>query len=202
MAAKSLEEVYAGVLSRDWAKLLDAIEAGERRVVCYTTDDRNAKGPAALKTLREHCVVLRGGKFGCKIAYDGTIDTGWIPPGRQSMMEFLEKNGIGFFDPSPKPTNDVEVFALRQHILKSENRLRQEARASISFDQRGPKAYMGTLRVSHHGTLVFRIDSQEDGRWLFSSPIAAEFGQCCQWMMFSLEKLGFDYLEFECGWKP
>lgn len=103
MAAKSLEEVYAGVLSRDWAKLLDAIEAGERRVVCYTTDDRNAKGPAALKTLREHCVVLRGGKFGCEIIYDGTIDTGWIPPGRQSMMEFLEKNGIGFFDPSPKP---------------------------------------------------------------------------------------------------
>ena len=36
MESKTLSDLYAGVLSRDWEKLLKALERGEDRVIVYT----------------------------------------------------------------------------------------------------------------------------------------------------------------------
>lgn len=97
-----------------------------------------------------------------------------------------------------KPTK-IEVFALRQHILKMEARLwSSEVLAKLKFEFEGPNTYMGILTVSFGGREVFRIDSRT---WRFF-PVLADFDQCCQWMMFNRETLDFDYMEFEKGWKP
>ena len=100
-----------------------------------------------------------------------------------------------------EPT-DIEVFALRQHILSHEHRIWTECRAELKYEHTGGKPYMGKLRILHVWEVVFEIRITQDSKCLFFSPASLTFDQCCQWMMFSREKLSFDYLEFENGWKP
>jgi hypothetical protein len=100
-----------------------------------------------------------------------------------------------------KPT-DIEVFALRQHILKYESRLSSECHARLNFEYGGGKPYMGILEVFYHGTLMFTIDTPSEKRCIFFPRAKLTFDQCCQWMMFNRFTLGFDYLEFKNGWKP
>ena len=100
-----------------------------------------------------------------------------------------------------EPT-DIEVFALRQHILSHEQRLGKECGASLKFEHGGGKPYMGKLEVLYHGKPMFTIWTPNEERCYLLSPASLTFDQCCQWMMFSREKLSFDYLEFTNGWKP
>jgi hypothetical protein len=100
-----------------------------------------------------------------------------------------------------EPT-DIEVLALRQHILRYEGRLNSECHAKMKFEYGGGKHYMGKLRILHVWEVIFEIQITQDSKCLFFSPAKLTFDQCCQWMMFSREKLEFDYLEFLNGWKP
>ena len=100
-----------------------------------------------------------------------------------------------------EPT-DIEVFALRQHILRYEARLSSECHAKLQFEHGGGKPYMGALQVFYFGKLMFSIYTPNEERCYLLPATKLTFDQCCQWMMFSREKLSFDYLEFENGWKP
>jgi hypothetical protein len=83
-----------------------------------------------------------------------------------------------------EPT-DIEVFALRQHVLKYESRLNSECHAKLRFEHVCGKPYMGSLNVSYFGNVLFQVVITKDSRCLFISPAKLTFDQCCQWMMFS-----------------
>ena len=92
MASKSLSEVYAGVLSRRWDVLMDAVDAGSPRVVAY-----NAIG--------RECADLLESEFSHgRRWYMGLSKSNHTPQTRESMIEWLDEHGVGFF-----PANDSEL---------------------------------------------------------------------------------------------
>ena len=63
-----------------------------------------------------------------------------------------------------EPT-DIEVFALRQHILSHEQRLGKECGASLKFEHGGGKPYMGKL-TDLPNRLYGKIVSITRNHWL------------------------------------
>lgn len=82
---KTLAEAYDGMLSRDWPKLLDIVDAGGKRIVTYTN------GPYQYSAIF-HCVVEDGRKW-----YWGFNQAKHQFQERGSIIEWLEANGLFFF---------------------------------------------------------------------------------------------------------
>lgn len=93
MAARPLSEVYAGQLSRDWAKLLDALEAGETRVIVHTkqVDEFTYQAVSECK-----CMIYEDRVVAYDFPFGGCFK-------RADALKAIDKNAIGFF-----PTNDEE----------------------------------------------------------------------------------------------
>ena len=78
--SKTLSELYAGVLSRDWEKLLKALERGEKRVTVYTPYEN-----VCISRRRE------------ENHYD-LCNTIFIGFSANKIMNWLENNCVGYFE--------------------------------------------------------------------------------------------------------
>ena len=78
--SKTLSELYAGVLSRDWEKLLKALERGENRVTVYAPYENV-------------CISRRRDEN----HYD-LCNTIFIGFSANKIMNWLENNCVGYFE--------------------------------------------------------------------------------------------------------
>lgn len=78
--SKTLSELYAGVLSRDWEKLLKALERGENRVTVYAPYEN-----VCISRRRE------------ENHYD-LCNTIFIGFSANKIMNWLENNCVGYFE--------------------------------------------------------------------------------------------------------
>ena len=78
--SKTLSDLYAGVLSRDWEKLLKALERGEKRVTVYTPYEN-----VCISRRRE------------ENHYD-LCNTIFIGFSANKIMNWLENNCVGYFE--------------------------------------------------------------------------------------------------------
>ena len=80
MENKTLSELYAGVLSRDWEKLLKALDRGEKRVTVYAPYENV-------------CISRRREENN----YD-LCNTIFIGFSANKIMNWLENNCVGYFE--------------------------------------------------------------------------------------------------------
>lgn len=89
MSFKPLSEVYAGSLSRNWPKLLDALDAGEERIHIYA-ENKYMFGKIGIATR-------------CEEYHYHICNADHVSFVRQGIIDLLEKECKGFF-----PANDDE----------------------------------------------------------------------------------------------
>ena len=80
MESKTLSDLYAGVLSRDWEKLLKALDRGENRVTVYAPYEN-----VCISRRRE------------ENHYD-LCNTIFIGFSANKIMNWLENNCVGYFE--------------------------------------------------------------------------------------------------------
>lgn len=101
MAARQLSDVYAGVLSRNWPKMLEALESGEGRVLIYSYDLPldNGKDMVVQGIIECHCFIYDGKT----VSYQNIAGCDFFGTMRSEALDRLESRGMGFF-----PANDSE----------------------------------------------------------------------------------------------
>lgn len=98
--SRPLSEVYSGSLSRNWPKLLEALESGETRILAYKEYKKIFRMERYLAETSEVVNAVQVNWENPTFKY--SICGGWTTNPHEAFAR-LQKFGIGFF-----PTNDSE----------------------------------------------------------------------------------------------
>jgi len=111
---KTLAESYEGMLSRDWDKLLDALDRGEERLLVYSAGlDEVDSPPYTKNNVSKAFKAWRGEAWEVYVIRTGGYIDNFAT--RYEAKKVLEEHCSGYFptkEDSPEPTLDemVEVF--------------------------------------------------------------------------------------------
>lgn len=94
MEDRTLSELYAGVLSHDWEKLLKALDCGENRVLVYSRGMDDIECPAYAKQGIKVCWKMFIGEEFATYIVSPDREFGF----RDEAIAWLEKNGLGYFE--------------------------------------------------------------------------------------------------------
>jgi len=103
MESKTLSELYAGVLSRDWEKLLKALERGEKRAIVYQMNISEETGGVLSFVTERIGVISQPDPIFPIWHVAGKVDalyriSGWHENDPNNIDLWLENRAIGYFE--------------------------------------------------------------------------------------------------------
>jgi hypothetical protein len=103
MESKTLSELYAGVLSRDWEKLLKALDRGEKRAIVYQMNISEETGGVLSFVTERIGVISQPDPIFPIWHVMGKVDalyriSGWHENDPNNIDLWLKNRAIGYFE--------------------------------------------------------------------------------------------------------